>query len=412
MEKIYERKTCRLCESEDLALVLQLTPTPIGDAYIPKEHLNEIQETYQIDLMLCNSCGHSQLRHVLNPEILYSKYLYLTSSSLGLVEHFDNYSEEIISEYKLKKGSLVVDIGSNDGVLLNSFKNKEMQVLGIEPATKIAYEATKQGIETLPEFFTQELTKKIKKERGDASVITANNVLSNIDDLTEIAKGVYELLAPDGLFICEIFYLADLMQNIVFDYIYHEHLDYHSVKPLNAFFSRNNLELVNIKKIPTKCGSLRCTVQKTSGQREISNTVDDQISLEAKLGIQSKESFRIFNSKINAAKKDLITLLDELNSKEKTFAAYGASVTSTSLTYHFGLDKYFNFIVDDNPQRQNLFSPGLHLPVLSPQTIYDQHVDYVIILAWRYYKPIIEKNKEFLNKGGHFIVPLPSIKII
>jgi len=411
-ELIYRRDTCRLCGSRNLELVLKLKPSPIGDAYVPAEKLHIVQKSYPVDLFLCDECGHAQLIDVIDPKILYTDYIYLTSSSLGLVEHFKKYAEEALNEINPPKGALVVDIGSNDGSLLSFFKMKGMRVLGIDPARQIALDTIKIGIETLPEFFTLELAKKIKKERGSAMIVTANNVLSNVDDLNSLILAIRGLLDSRGVIICEVFYLADLIQNMVFDYIYHEHLDYHSVKPLNNFFKLNGLELINIKPIPTKCGSLRCTVQFANGPRMISESVKKQIAFEENFGLHSKKAFREFNDKITNAKNELVGFLRKIKSEGKTVVAYGASVTCTALINHFELDEFFDFLVDDNQQRQGLYSPGLHLPVLSPQAIYDKKVDCVVILAWRYAEPIINKNKKFLEIGGHFIVPLPKIRVI
>ncbi|MFA6432183.1 MAG: methyltransferase domain-containing protein, partial [Candidatus Margulisiibacteriota bacterium] len=182
-------KTCRLCGGNKMRIVLHLEPTPSGDAYVSKEKAKEAQPLYPLDLVLCQECGHSQLSEVVDPELLYSNYIYTTSISLGLADHFAKYVDAVLAYAKPAKGSLVVDIGSNDGTLLKAFKNKELQVLGVDPAPTAARKANESGIETINSYFTAKLSGKIKKERGSAAIITANNVFANIDDLEDIMIG-------------------------------------------------------------------------------------------------------------------------------------------------------------------------------------------------------------------------------
>jgi len=409
---IVRRDTCRLCGGHNLELVMHLTPTPIGDAYVSQKDLDKVQKIYPVDLFLCHSCGHSQLLDVIDPDILYRDYIYLTSDSLGLVEHFQKYANDVLHYINPPKGALVVDIGSNDGTLLGFFQSKGMRVLGIDPAQDIAQKATESGIETLPNYFTSDLAHKIRNERGCATIVTANNVFANIDNLDSLTEAIRDLLTPDGVFVFEVFYLADLMQNMVFDFIYHEHLDYHTVKPLMAFFYRHGMELIDIKRIPTKGGSLRCTVQLVSGSRKVSPSIAELIALEKRLGVHSAATFRTFAAKIDATKNQLLSLLHDVRAQRKAIVGYGASITTTTLIYHFSLGNLLNFIVDDNPTRQNLYSPGFHIPVLSPNAIYKQKPDYVLILAWRYSEPIMKKHQAYLDQGGHFIVPLPKVEVI
>lgn len=412
MDSVYQRDTCRLCDSHNLERVLHLTPTPPGDIYIPIDHINETQETYPLDICLCHNCGNVQLCDVVNPEILYGKYLYESSISLGLVEHFRRLADEIVEYINPPNGSLVIDIGSNDGSLLKAFKDKGMQVLGIEPARAIAQKAMESGIKTLPAFFSSELAHRIKKEYGQASIITANYVFANVDDLTNMTNGIRELLAPDGLFILETGYLLDIIKNLLFDTIYHEHLSYFSVRPLKVFFEHHDMKLINVKRVPTKGGALRCTVQHKGGKYKISPSVDELITLEKNFHLDKAEIFRFYAAKIENAKKKLLNLLHNIKKQRKTVAGYGASVAATTLIYHFNLGDKLKFIVDDNQKKQNLFSPGWHIPVLSPQAIYDQKSDYVIVLAWLYAEEIIKKHQGYLKQGGHFIVPLPELKIV
>ncbi|MEG4799124.1 class I SAM-dependent methyltransferase [Microcoleus sp. ARI1-B5] len=408
----FRRSTCRLCGATDVELAVPVAATPPGDRYVSSEYLDEHQETYPLDLYLCRSCGLLQLLDVVDPEVLYGKYIYTTSISLGLVEHFRKYADTVVERVKPAAGAIAIDIGSNDGTLLRHFQERGMRVLGVEPARHIAQKATESGVETLPTFFSAELAQEIKNDRGAASVITANNVFANIDDLTDMMEGIRHLLAPDGVFVFETGYGFDLIDQNLFDTIYHEHLSYFSVKPLATFFRSHNMELIDIERITSKGGSLRGTVQLAGGARQVSPSVTNMIDSETSQGCDRPEIYKAYAAKIDTLKQQLLALLRDMKAQGKTVAGYGASVGVTTLLYHFELNDLLSFLVDDNPVRHNLFTPGHHIPVLPSQALYDRKPDCVVILAWRYAEPIMKKHQAYLNQGGHFILPLPEISVI
>jgi SAM-dependent methyltransferase len=412
MSVISRRATCRLCNSQNLELVFQLAPSPIGDAYVMRDQLNVKQDTYPIDLFLCRECGLSQLIDIIDPEVLYGDYIYLTGSSLGLREHFKEYANDVIRAMVPSKESLIIDIGSNDGILLSYFKKDGHKVLGIEPACHIAERAISSGIETLPEFFHPNLAEKIVDDYGHAAIVTANNVYANIDDLQTFTQGIRTLMAPDGVFIFESFYLADVIQNMVFDFIYHEHLSAFAVKPLQFFFSRMGMELIAVKRVPTKGGSIRYFVQLKNGPRKIDSSVASMINFENTIGLYDHETFQLFSNKVNALKMQTHNVLSKVRAQDRKIVGFGASITATTLIYHFGIGEFLEYLVDDNPDKQGRFSPGLHIPVYAPEELYHNRPDYALILAWRFAEPIIDKNKEFINRGGQFIIPVPEMRIV
>lgn len=408
----YKRDTCRMCGENNSLKVLPLAPTALCDAYVPAGHLHGVQEVYPLELYLCRNCGYVYLPYVVDPEIIYRNYIYVTTSSLGLSKHFQGYADEVLRRINPPRGSLVVDIGSNDGTLLKIFQKSGMRVLGIEPAKQIAQDAKEAGIETIADFFSLELSEKIRKNYGSAAIITINNLLANIDDLEGLIQGIHRLLAADGVFIIESSYLGDMIQNMVFDFIYHEHLSYFSVKPLAKFLSRFGMELIDIEHVPTKRGSLRYYFQLREGKRAVSPSVGKMIAREETLGLDRPRTYQVFCEKINNLKSQLINQLNELKLQRKILAGYGGSATSTTLIYHFGLGKMMDYIVDDNPAKQNTFSPGYHIPVLPSEVLYERRPDYVLLLAWRYSEQIMKKHQPYLKQGGHFIIPLPELKII
>lgn len=411
-ELAYRRKDCRLCHSVDLDVVLKLSPTPLADAYVPATHLSEPQPSFPLDLYLCRKCGFAQLLDVVQPKAIYLDYLYETVSSLGLVEHFHAYAEDVLSRIRPPQGSLVIDVGSNDGTLLKSFQKRGMKVLGIDPAGEIARRATKAGVETVAEFLTVPLAHKLRQERGPAAIVTANNVIANIDDLDEVAAAIRELLAPDGVFVFESYYLGDLVRNTVFDFLYHEHISSFAVKPLERFLGRHDMELVDVLRVPTKGGSLRYTIQRAGGPRKASLTVAELKALESEQGLDRPEIFRELNARIESAKHATLQLLRPLKSEGNRIVGYGASATSTTLIYHFELGELLDYLVDDNPAKHGLFSPGRHIPVLPSEVIYERRPDYAVVLAWRYYEPILRRHSKFVGNGGRFIVPMPELRVI
>lgn len=410
---LIRRKNCRLCNSENLELALPIEASPIGDAYVSQEQLHNKQEVFPLDLYLCIECGHVQNLDVVDPIELFRNYTYVTSSSMGLVDHYRRYADDVVSRLDIQPDSLVVDIGSNDGSLLSFFQGKGFRVLGVDPARKIAEAATARGIKTLPEFFDKSIAESIRKEYGPASLISANNVFAHADDLSEIVKGIHALLAENGVFVFEVSYLVDIVDNFVFDTIYHEHVSHHSVKPLARFFESLNMQLFDVERISSKGGSIRCFAQRMpDGIRKVAPIINELLELEEKRGFGKLDIYREYSDEISLHKSNLTKLIDDLKATGKTIAGYGASTTVTTLLWHFQLTQKLEFLADDNALKQGLYSPGCHIPVLSSEELYVRRPDYVVILAWNYADAIIKRHQSFIDEGGKFVVPLPELRII
>lgn len=407
------RTTCRLCHSPNLELVLSLTPTPPANAFITAADLDKSEERFPLDVFFCNDCAHVQLLDIVDPSVLFKNYVYVSGTSPVFVNHFKNYAAEMIQKYKLGKGSFVVEIGSNDGTLLSFFKSAGMTVLGIDPAESIAREATQKGINTLPTFFTSGLAETIKREHGPADLIVANNVFAHADDLHDIVKGIRTLLKPNGVYVFEVSYLVDVYESTLFDTIYHEHVCYHSVKPLRAFFKANGMELIAAQSIDTHGGSLRATAQLAGGPHPVDPSVDKFIRREEGLRLDKPETLKGFSAKINKLRDELNALLRKLKRDGKRIAAFGAPAKATTLMLHFGIGPEFvDFIVDDSPLKQGLYSPGFHIPVVPSTEIYNRKPNYLVILAWNFAEPIIAKHSKFQQGGGHFIIPVPAVRVV
>lgn len=407
-EHVTRKSACRLCGSRALELVLPIRPSPIGDAFITADRLGEKQELYPLDCYLCADCGHLQNLDVVDPDILFRDYTYRTSVSLGLVQHFANYARSVVSDLAIPTGSLVVEMGSNDGSLLKAFQAEGMRVQGIDPARDIAQAATGQGVPTLPDFFTSNVAAKIATERGPAALFCANNVFAHIDDLADVADGIRTLLAGNGVFVFEVSYIVDMVDNMVFDTIYHEHVSHHALLPMEAFLLRHGLTLFDVVRTGTKGGSICAFAQLVAtGKRAKSSRLAGLMAEETRRGITRPKIYRDWFAAIEQRKKAVLAFLDEALRAGKTVAGYGASTTTTTLLYHFELASRLAFIADDNPLKQGRFSPGAHLPVVPSQELTTRKPDIVVILAWIYAEPIIARNAAFIEAGGTFLVPLP-----
>jgi len=409
----YNRDNCRLCESSSIVKLFSLAPTPPANAFVNNNSLNEVQACYPLDLFLCNDCYHVQLNTVVDPDILFKDYVYVSGTSPSFIKHFENYALDVINQINLKKGGFVIDIGSNDGTLLSKFKNLGMDVLGIDPAVEISRIANENGIETINKYLNKQVVKEILDLKGSADLICANNVFAHIDDLIGTTKNIKNLLKDNGVFIFEVSYLLDVYEKTLFDMTYHEHLAYHSIRPLITFFTSNGLELFNVERISTHGGSIRCYVQKIKGKQKISPIIDELLLLEEKCGLHLHETYNEYFNNIELKRYQLNKLLKKLINESKTIAGYGAPAKATTLMYHFGIDsKIIDYIIDDSPLKQGMYSPGLHIPVYDQSRLYKSPPDYLIILAWNFSKNIISNNSKFSKLGGKFIIPLPDLKVV
>jgi SAM-dependent methyltransferase len=412
MQTLTEFKTCRLCHGSQLTRVLSLAPTPVGDLYLPAEKHPEALESFPLDVAQCETCGHVQLESIPDLGCLYTDYIYTTSSSLGLADHFARYAKNVCDKLSLAKGSLVVDMGSNDGTLLKAFKALGMKVIGIDPAREIAAKATQEGVFTYNAFFSKELAQKIRQEHGPASVFIANNVMANVPDPSFILEGIQELLPSDGVFVFETGYLRYIAEDCVFDNIYHEHIDYYSIKPLVAFFERFKMRLFDVEVTESKGSSIRCFVQGPTAAHAISPQIDALLQRETEKGYATPAPYEQLAKRLAETKRQLHELLTDMKAQGKKVAGYGAAIGTTTILYHFDLDGLIPQLIDDNPVRQGRLSPGLALPVVGSEVLEGPDApDAVVILAWRYAEPIMKRNAAYRERGGKFIKILPTLEV-
>lgn len=405
-----KRDRCRLCSSTRLDCVLNLTPTPPANAFVTQAELGVRQVTYPLDVYRCADCGHLQLLDIIDPKELFSHYVYVSSTSPVMVNYLRNQAERIIEQAGLEPGDLVVEFGSNDGTLLRFFKEAGMRVLGVDPAANVV--PSTADIPTITDFFGAEVAARIRNEYGQAKVVCAYNVCAHIDNLIGVVNGVRELLTEDGVFVFEVGYLLDVYRKTLFDTVYHEHVDFHHVEPLQKFFSLNQMVLIHTECSDIQGGALVGYVAQASGPKKQDGTVAAMIAEEQRAGLNLSETFERWGRNIRSKGDELLALLHGLKAKGKTIAAYGAPAKATTLMYHFGIDSsVLDFIVDDNPIKQGMYTPGLHIPVLSPAALYERKPDYVLVLAWNFAESIIAKHRGYAGDHGRFISPLPNLTI-
>jgi SAM-dependent methyltransferase len=392
--------------------VVPITPTPPADAFVTREQVGKPQECYPLDLYQCRSCRHVQLLHVVDPELLFVHYSYLSGSSGALVKHFEEYANRVIARVGLSPGALVVDIGSNDGSFLRFFKDRRMRVLGIDPARNVAEAANAAGIETLPAFFEPTLAQRIRRERGPAQVVSANNVFAHTDDMGGMADSVRTLLADNGVFVFEVSYLLDVVDNLLLGTIFHEHLCYHAVRPLDRFLRRHGLELIDVERVGIQGGSLIGTAQRWGGPRPVSSAVGELMELEDRRQLNETATLRAFSSRIEAARQEIQALFGRLQAEGATWAGFGAGRHSTLLIYHFGMGPFLQFIADDGPDKQGLFSPGYHIPVLPSTALYERKPGYTVLLAWSHAPQIVSKHARYLEQSGRFVACFPRVQVV
>lgn len=413
MEKtVKKNNNCRVCKSKKLLKVLSFGPTPLANAFLSSKQIDFQEPFFPLDVYFCKDCTFLQLGHVVSPKILFKDYVYVSSTSSVFVNHFKKFADAVFPRFSLNNNSLVVDIGSNDGILLKPFKMLGTGVLGIEPAVHIANIAKKEGIDTIPEFFSVNLAKKIVRTKGKAKIVTATNVFAHIDDLDEVIKGVKILLEDDGVFIMEAPYLVDFIEKRYFDLVYHEHLSYWAIKPLITLFKRFDMVLFDVQKVDSHGGSIRIFVKKNKSLYKVQENVNKFLKLEKKYKLDDKNTYLNYADLVLQNRLQLMKLLTNLKLKKKKIIGYGAPAKGNTLLNYFKISSdLLDYIVDDSPFKQGLYTPGTHIPVFSAQKIKEDKPDYILILAWNFAKPIMEKYSWFEKEGGRFIIPVPTPKI-
>ena len=402
---------CRSCGQPDLKLVLSLGRMPLADRLLTEAMLGQPEPTYPLTVCFCPRCSLMQIAETVAPETLFcDNYPYYSSFSAALLEHSRENAERLIRARGLGPESLVVELASNDGYLLKNFKKHGIPVLGIDPAEGPARAAREVGIETLCTFFTRDLARQLRGEGKTADVIIANNVLAHVPDLNGFVAGSGLLLKESGVAVIEVPYVRDLIDHCEFDTIYHEHLSYFSVTAVNHLFSRNGLSLNHVERLPIHGGSLRLHV---GHQPEVSDAVRSLLDDERTARVDQFNSYRDFADRVGQVRESLLDLLRDLKRAGNRIAAYGAAAKGATLINYVGIgEDLIDFVVDRNTHKQGSYMPGKHLPIHSCERLLSAMPDYVLLLAWNFADEIAQQQAEYLKRGGTFIIPIPTPRLV
>jgi SAM-dependent methyltransferase len=410
---------CRSCAKTGLVPILNLGYTPLANALLTAEQLEQAEEKFPLELFLCPKCTLVQIAQTVSPEKLFREYFYLSSFSNTMLCHAASLAREMIEARQLHAGSLVVEVASNDGYLLQYYQKAGVPVLGIEPAENIARIARgERGINTISEFFGIELAGDLAAAGQRADVIHAHNVLAHVADLDGFVRGLNLLLKDNGIAVIEVPYVKEMIDNTEFDTIYHEHLCYFSLTALNHLFRRHRLETENVKRLPLHGGTLRISARKAqrdkvSNESTVRGSNVEELMREEAGWAGDPDFYRGFGERVARLRVELVDLLNRLKSEGKRIAVYGASAKGSTLLNYFGIGReLLDFVVDRSIIKQGYYTPGTHLAIHAPEKLLQEMPDYVLLLTWNFADEILEQQIQYRQRGGRFIIPIPELKIV
>ena len=408
-----KKTNCRMCKSNNVQIFLDLGLSALADNFLREEQLNESESFFPLTVNSCLDCGLCQLGYVVPPELMFNKdYPYDSSTTKTGRDHFTKMGIDICDNFDLKQNSLVIDVGSNSGVLLSAFKSKGMKVLGIEPSSKLANTAIEKGVDSIIEFFSRKLVQKIYDKYGKVSVITGTNVLAHIDDLDDFMLTADLLLADDGIIVIEAPYLLHLIENMQYDTIYHEHLSYLSVKPMVEFCKKFGFEIFDIKEQTIHGGTLRYFISRKNTNK-ITGEVSNYLKIEDEKNLYSEKKLNDFANSVKNHRTTLLELLHNLKKDGKKIVAISAPAKGNTLLNYCKIDtQILDYVTERNPEKIGKFTPGMHIPVYSDEKLLEDQPDYALILAWNFADEIIQNNSNYQKNGGKFIIPTPKPRII
>jgi hypothetical protein len=404
------RLRCALCGDDRLRPILSLAPTPPGNAFV---RTAATQRLYPLDLAVCEGCGHGQLLDIVDRLQVIGRATDALGDRPDILSQAKANARSLLERFGPPTGGLVVEIGSNDGSFLKVFDDAGRRVQGIEPAVNVAGQAIANGVRTFPGLFSAPVADRILDERGRAILISAQQLFAQTEDPAEILDGVRILLAPDGVFVFEVTYFSDVVEGGLFDSIHHLNLHYFAVTPLRRFFDKNGFELFAVERTAARGGSLRGSVQLPGGPFTADGSVETLVAFETRIGLTDPVRLAPFPARVEMLCAEVRGRLEEIKGSGGRIAGYGSEANTTTLLHQLGLDGgTLDFLIDDNADRQGLLSPGLHVPVLSPEALLERRPDWLLISAWNHAEEVMARHEAFQRAGGHFLVPLPSLVII
>ena len=400
--------SCRLCSAPLDVVFADLGMSPLSNAYVPLERLAMPELFHPLVARVCERCFLVQLPTAENPEQIFRDYLYFSSYSEEWLAHARKFAADVTRRLALRGDSQVVEIASNDGYLLQYFKQADIPVLGIEPAANVAAAATQRGIETWTKFFGTATAQEIA---GRSDLLIANNVLAHVPELHDFVEGMRIALAPQGTISIEVPHLLQLIRSVEFDTIYHEHFSYFSLSTLKRLLAEHGLVVTDVEELPTHGGSIR--VYASHAPRESSSRVEALLETERRFGLSELETYRRFAAAVCAAKRTLLEFLIEARREGKRIAGYGAPAKASTLLNYCGIrTDFIEYTVDRSPHKQGLHLPGTRIPILAPSHVAEARPDYLVILVWNLRNEVMSQMAHIRDWGGKFVIPIPKLEVL
>jgi len=404
---------CRFCNSQLDHSFADLGMSPYSNSYLREEQLNMMEPFYPLHAYVCEFCFLVQLEEYQSPTEIFGDYAYFSSYSTAWLQHAKDYVDHMINSFNIDREKQVVEIASNDGYLLKYFSEKNIPVLGIEPAANVAEVAISDGIPTVVKFFGEHTAKELLHDNKAADLIIGNNVLAHVPDINDFVNGMSILLKEKGVITIEFPHLLQLMKGNQFDTIYHEHFSYLSLIAVEKIFSEHGLLIFDVEELPTHGGSLRIyACHKNDSDRTVTDKVNRLQSLEIEEGLSKVETYQEFSEQVRETKRKLLEFLISKKREGKVIVGYGAPAKGNTLLNYCGIrSDFLDYTVDASPHKQGLYLPGTHIPIYSPDKIYETQPDYVLILPWNIKEEVMEQMAEIRQWGGKFVTPIPEVSI-
>jgi hypothetical protein len=406
--------SCRFCGAELHYTFVDLGMSPLCESYVSADQVNQMEPFYPLHVYVCEKCFLVQLEAYVSPEHIFTEYAYFSSYSDTWLKHSQAYTNQMIERFALDANSHVVEIASNDGYLLQYFVQKNIPVLGIEPAANVAKVAVEKGVNTLVEFFGVECARKLAAEGRHADLMLGNNVLAQVPDINDFVGGMKILLKQQGVITMEFPHLMRLVEENQFDTIYHEHFSYFSLVSAEKIFAAHGLTLFDVEELPTHGGSLRIYARHTEDQtKPVGERIIELRAREEKAGLKAMDYYATFSEQVKETKRKLLEFLIQAKRAGKVLAGYGAPGKGNTLLNYCGIrTDFLDYTVDRNPYKQGKFLPGTHIPIYGPEKIRETKPDYVFILPWNFKDEILVQNAFIREWGGQFVVPIPEVTVI
>jgi SAM-dependent methyltransferase len=405
--------TCRSCARPLEHVAVDLGMSPLCESYVAFEDLDRMEPFYPLRVYVCDACLLVQLAEYVAPEKIFSEYAYFSSYSDSWLEHARRYSETMTQRLALDNSKLVVEVGSNDGYLLQHFAAAGIPVLGIEPAANVAAAAESRGVRTMVRFFGLGLGRELVMSGIRADLLIGNNILAQVPNLNDFVAGLALLLAPDGLLTLEFPHVLRLLDDNQFDTIYHEHFSYFSLLAVRVVMKRHGLAIVDVEELSTHGGSLRLHVRHAAEGLSASAPVARLLNREHQAGLEYIDRYLAFGRQVEATKRDLLEVLIGLRSEGRSIAGYGAPGKANTLLNYCGIRTDFvSYTVDRNPYKQGRYTPGTHIPILHPDRIRETRPDYIWIMPWNLREEIAGQLAYVREWGGRLMVAIPRVEVL